>query len=94
MTNGIEKKPYRKPMPPTEEEIVMGETPSILDKPVEEPKQTMEVVEEVAEVVAKGPKRYVCRVKCWVSGKRGIVEVGEVIEFDEGETIPSHFQQI
>jgi len=58
---------------------------------VEEPAPKAKEPEVVPEVPK--PKRYICRVKCWVP-KYGIFEQGAIAEFGPGDTVPSHFEEI
>lgn len=88
------ERPYRK--------SVMEKT-SIAEEPVAETIVEPIVVEPIVETVVEQvvepvkdpwPKKYICRVKCWVASKVRIVNPGEVIEFTEGEFVPSHFEEI
>jgi len=36
-------------------------------------------------------KKYTCKVKCWVSSRCQMFEPGDVVEFADEESVPSHF---
>jgi hypothetical protein len=77
-----ELKPFVDFTSPVEEEIKEEE-------PVEVPPTDVEMAAIDTKV-----HTYVCRVKCWVAGKKQVYEQGDVVEFLDGEFVPSHFELV
>ena len=88
----------RKPLVKKYEEVdksIPEEKPTVIEKPVVEVIEKAPVVEKpVVEkpVVPSGPKRYRCKVRCWVSSKRQMFEPGDYATFEPGEFVPEHFE--
>jgi hypothetical protein len=34
---------------------------------------------------------YICNVTCWVSWKKAMYNVGDIVDFADGEAVPGHF---
>lgn len=67
-----------------------------LEPSIEEVKEEVKEVsvfkEEIKEEI--WPKKYECKVRCWVSGKRQMFSPGEIAEFGKDEFVPSHFKLV
>jgi hypothetical protein len=53
-----------------------------------------EVVVEEAPPLPPQPKRYICKVQCWVSHRCQMYNPGDIVTFEPGEFVPDHFTLI
>jgi hypothetical protein len=87
---------------PFEDESMSDMDKPVLDKFVsgrEEYTKVEEVVgvkeqKVIVEEPPAWPKKYICRVKRWVSSKCQLYYPGDVVEFSEGEMIPDGFDLV
>jgi hypothetical protein len=89
------EKPYRNRIA----NVGIGDGESVLSAPVEDTSVVDTIVNEPSIVDTKPkkviwPQKYVCRTKCWVSSKCDMFYPGQIVEFYEGEFVPSHFDKM
>ena len=84
--------PIKKPLVKKYEELdksIFEEKTVVEETPVVEVKEAPVVKKTVAP---SGPKRYRCKVRCWVSSKCQMFEPGDYATFEPGEFVPEHFE--
>ena len=84
-----------KTLPVEDEPTPSAAPPDIVEPPVVvEPIPPPPAPTPPAPTPVSGTKKYRCKVKCWISHRALLCNPGDIVEFSDGEFVPSQFELI